>query len=133
VLEKADARRRARRTALKLVKKIVEWGDLYSRTLAHLRSLGDFSSTCGFIPRKIYLIAFGKGSFSMAKAAEMLRSQGARRIIAVCVHALLVGEALNKLQSAGVERVISANTLPTPSPVDTVDISPLLRYLPNHF
>ncbi len=63
---------------------------------------------------------------TMAKAAGMLRSQGARRIIAVCVHALLVGGALEKLLAAGVERIVSTNTLPTPEQVDTVDISPLL-------
>ena len=63
---------------------------------------------------------------TMAKAAGMLRSQGARRVIAVCVHALLVGGALEKLLAAGVKRIVSTNTLPTPEQVDTVDISPLL-------
>ncbi|MDK2384921.1 MAG: ribose-phosphate diphosphokinase [Candidatus Korarchaeota archaeon] len=63
---------------------------------------------------------------TMALAARMLRSQGARRIIAVCVHALLVGGAMDKLLSAGVDRIVAANTLPVPSAVDTVDVSPLI-------
>lgn len=63
---------------------------------------------------------------TMALAARVLRKQGARRVIAVCVHALLVGGALDKLLAAGISRVVAANTLPTPPAVDVVDVSPLI-------
>jgi len=59
---------------------------------------------------------------TIAKAASLLLADGAKSVSVVVVHALLAGNALEKLEQAGVERVYAANTLP---PKD----SPLLEYV----
>ncbi len=61
---------------------------------------------------------------TMALAAKLLLEQGAKRVVAVCVHALLVGEAYAKLKSAGIEDVVAANTLPVPPGVEQIDVAP---------
>jgi len=61
-------------------------------------------------------------------ATEKLKNAGARRVIAVCVHALLVGGAQEKLMAAGVDEIIATNTVP--SRVSKVDAAePLAAYL----
>ncbi|ADC69253.1 ribose-phosphate pyrophosphokinase [Methanocaldococcus sp. FS406-22] len=47
---------------------------------------------------------------TMATAVKLLKEQGAKRIIAACVHPVLIGDALNKLYSAGVEEVVGTDT-----------------------
>lgn len=44
-------------------------------------------------------------------AAEAVLSQGANSATAVCVHALMVGDALDKLERAGVRKIVGTNTL----------------------
>ncbi len=61
---------------------------------------------------------------TMALAARLLLGQGAKRVVAVCVHALLVGDAYAKLKTVGVDEVVAANTLPTPPGVQQVDVAP---------
>lgn len=63
---------------------------------------------------------------TIAKSARILREQGARRILVVCSHALLVGNALEKIKSAGVEKLYAANTVQTPAEVEVVDVAPLV-------
>jgi ribose-phosphate pyrophosphokinase len=61
-------------------------------------------------------------------AAEKLRAAGAGRIVVACVHALLVGDAYEKMISAGVDDIIATNTVP--SRVSKVDATePLAAYL----
>ena len=48
---------------------------------------------------------------SVEGAARLLKRQGARRIVAACTHALLVGGAAGRLRRAGISDVISANTV----------------------
>jgi len=61
---------------------------------------------------------------TMARAASMLLSLGARRVIAACTHGLFLGDALEKLRKAGIEEIYSANTVPVPEGVKPVDASP---------
>ena len=48
---------------------------------------------------------------TIAEAAKMILSQGARRIVVAASHGLLVGGALEKMRKAGIYRVYLANTL----------------------
>ena len=58
---------------------------------------------------------------SIAKAAELLRGRGCRRIFAACTHALLVGDARQRIMDAGVSEIVGTNTVPGPAGV--VDVS----------
>lgn len=57
-------------------------------------------------------------------AAEMVLSQGARSVSAVCVHGLFVGRALKNLEEAGVKAVVCTNTVPGDN--SKVDVSDAL-------
>lgn len=55
-------------------------------------------------------------------AAGLLRDAGASKIVAVCTHPLLVGDAEAKLKQAGVSEVVGTNTVPSKaSKVDVTD------------
>lgn len=45
-------------------------------------------------------------------AAEAVLRQGAESAVAVCVHGLFVGDALRRLEGAGVRTIVSTNTVP---------------------
>jgi ribose-phosphate pyrophosphokinase len=49
---------------------------------------------------------------SIIKAAEFLHKKGVGRIFAMCAHALLIREAARKIKSAGVQDIISTNSVP---------------------
>jgi ribose-phosphate pyrophosphokinase len=57
-------------------------------------------------------------------AAEAVQGQGAKAVLAVCVHGLFVGDALHQLQKAGVERIVGTNT--APGQFSKVDVSDAL-------
>ena len=59
---------------------------------------------------------------SLVKAAEVLHKKGVRKIYAMCAHALLIRDAAQKIKSAGVEDIISTNSVP--SQYSRVDLSP---------
>jgi ribose-phosphate pyrophosphokinase len=59
-----------------------------------------------------------------AAAVKMLKTQGARRVYAACVHALLVGEAQRKIMDGGAEEIVGTDCVP--SPVSTVSVAPLI-------
>ncbi|MGP8124539.1 MAG: ribose-phosphate diphosphokinase [Nitrososphaerales archaeon] len=61
---------------------------------------------------------------TIAAAAEVVRKQGAKATVAVCVHGLFVGEALLELQKAGVKTIVGTNTVP--GPFSKVDVSDAL-------
>jgi ribose-phosphate pyrophosphokinase len=64
---------------------------------------------------------------TLAKAARLLYSQGARRVLAAVTHCLLADAAAEKLQDAGLEALLCANTVkPCWSRARSVDIGPLL-------
>ncbi|HYY40980.1 MAG TPA: ribose-phosphate diphosphokinase [Nitrososphaera sp.] len=49
---------------------------------------------------------------SMIKAAEVLHKKRVGKIYAMCAHALLTGDAAQKIRSAGVQDIISTNSVP---------------------
>ena len=59
---------------------------------------------------------------TIAKAAKLLVAQGAERVYALVAHALLVGNALEKLENSGITRIYSANTVVKKN-------SPILEYI----
>lgn len=61
---------------------------------------------------------------SIIKAAELLRKKGAGKVYAVCAHALLIGSAAQKIKAAGVQDIISTNSVP--GEYARVDLSPAI-------
>jgi ribose-phosphate pyrophosphokinase len=61
---------------------------------------------------------------SIIKAAEVLRKKGVGKIYAMCAHALLIGDAAQKIKSAGVQDIISTNSVP--SKYAKVELSPAI-------
>ena len=47
---------------------------------------------------------------TMATAIAMLKEQGAKRVIASCVHPVLIGDALNKLYVGGADEVVGTDS-----------------------
>ena len=58
---------------------------------------------------------------SIVEAANLLKKNGAKSIIAACTHALLVGDAADRIKSAGVEEIIATNSVA--GPYSKVDLS----------
>ena len=61
---------------------------------------------------------------TIARAVKMLRTQGARRVYAACVHPLLIGEAKQKILENGAEEIVGTDSIP--SSVRTVSLAPLI-------
>ena len=59
---------------------------------------------------------------SIIKAAEVLHKKGVGRIYAMCAHALLIRDAAQKIKSAGVQDIISTNSVP--GEYSKVELSP---------
>ncbi len=57
-------------------------------------------------------------------AAETVLEQGAAKAVAMCTHGLFVGDALEKLDKAGVKKIVGTNTVP--GRFGVVDISDAL-------
>ncbi|MCS7142805.1 MAG: ribose-phosphate diphosphokinase [Aigarchaeota archaeon] len=68
---------------------------------------------------------------TMIRLIEAVRSMGARRVIAACVHGLFVGGADSKVFRAGADMILSTDTVDTPySKVSVAEpIADLLAYL----
>ncbi|HEY7734148.1 MAG TPA: ribose-phosphate pyrophosphokinase [Nitrososphaera sp.] len=49
---------------------------------------------------------------SIVRAAEVLRKNGAKRVVAMCVHALMLGDAAQKIRAAGISDVVATNSIP---------------------
>jgi ribose-phosphate pyrophosphokinase len=49
---------------------------------------------------------------TLCLAAEALRRDGARRILAACTHPVLSGQALHKVEKSDIESLIVSNTIP---------------------
>ena len=64
---------------------------------------------------------------TVSRAAQLLLEQGAKEVIVLVAHAVLAGNALERLRGAGVKAVIAGNTLPPvrDSLVRYIDLSPL--------
>ncbi len=63
---------------------------------------------------------------TIAKAASILREQGAERIVVAVSHALLVGNAMEKLVKARVDRILALDTVPPRQGVETLQSGSLL-------
>jgi ribose-phosphate pyrophosphokinase len=61
---------------------------------------------------------------SVVKCTQLLKKYGATRVIASCTHPVLVGGAMDKMKNAGVDDLISTNTIP--SKYSKVDVTPLI-------
>jgi ribose-phosphate pyrophosphokinase len=61
---------------------------------------------------------------SIVKAAELLRKKGAGKIYAMCAHALLIGDAAQKIKAVGVQDIIATNSVP--GEYAKVDLSPAI-------
>ncbi|UCC57848.1 MAG: ribose-phosphate diphosphokinase [Candidatus Bathyarchaeum sp.] len=61
---------------------------------------------------------------TIAKAVKMLKTQGARRVYAACVHPLLIGEAKQKIMQNGAEEIVGTDSVP--SSVRTVSLAPVI-------
>ena len=61
---------------------------------------------------------------SIVKACQVLKKNKAGKIYAMCVHALLVEDAAEKIRAEGVQEIISTNSIP--SRYAKVDISPII-------
>jgi len=61
---------------------------------------------------------------TIARAMKMLKTQGARRVYASCVHPLLIGEAKKKITESGAEEIVGTDGIP--SSVRTVSLAPLI-------
>jgi ribose-phosphate pyrophosphokinase len=59
-----------------------------------------------------------------ARAVKMLKTQGARRVYAACVHPLLIGEAKQKILQSGAEEIVGTDSIS--SSVRTVSLAPLI-------
>ncbi|HEX7549990.1 MAG TPA: ribose-phosphate pyrophosphokinase [Candidatus Methylomirabilis sp.] len=49
---------------------------------------------------------------TITQAAQALREEGARRILASCTHAVLSGRAIERLEQSEIEEVVVTNTIP---------------------
>lgn len=58
---------------------------------------------------------------TMVLAARCSLASGAKTVVAVCTHALLVGNALDRLRESGVSDIIATNSVP--SPVSKVSVA----------
>ncbi|MCW4016584.1 MAG: ribose-phosphate diphosphokinase [Candidatus Bathyarchaeota archaeon] len=61
---------------------------------------------------------------TIARAIKMLKTQGARRVYAACVHPLLIGEAKTKILESGADEIVGTDSLSTS--VRTVSLAPLI-------
>ena len=57
-------------------------------------------------------------------AARILREQGAKNVFCACVHGLLIGDAEKRILDAGVEEIVSTDSVPSTS--SKVSLAPLL-------
>jgi ribose-phosphate pyrophosphokinase len=57
-------------------------------------------------------------------AAKILREQGAKHVYTACVHGLLIGDAEKRILDAGVEEIVSTDSVP--SKASKVSLAPLL-------
>jgi len=64
---------------------------------------------------------------TVAKAASLLLQQGAKEVVVAVSHALMAGNAREKLSGSGVEKVLSLNTLPPREGVVYVDATPSVK------
>ena len=69
---------------------------------------------------------------SITQAVQALKAEGARRIAASCTHAVLSGQAIDRLERSDIEEVVVTNTIPlredvgSPKKITVLSVAPLL-------
>jgi ribose-phosphate pyrophosphokinase len=66
----------------------------------------------------------------MAKAVKLVKSKGARKVYAACVHPLLMGNAQKRILENGAEEIIGTDSIPTP--ISKVSIASLITKALSH-
>ena len=61
---------------------------------------------------------------TIIKTSELLSKLGVNKIIAICTHGILLDKAQKKIEDAGVEKIISTNSIP--NNVTNIDITPII-------
>jgi len=61
---------------------------------------------------------------TMAKAVKMVKDQGARRVYAACVHALLAENVEERILNCGADGIVATDGIP--SPISVVSVAPLI-------
>ncbi len=61
---------------------------------------------------------------TIAKAAAILKGEGARRVMAVCTHPLLVAGAAERMRASGVDEVLGTDTVE--SGISRIPVAPLI-------
>ncbi|MGB9553984.1 MAG: ribose-phosphate diphosphokinase, partial [bacterium] len=88
--------------------------------------IGDVSGKCAILVDD--MITTGN---TLVTAAEAVWKHGASRILAACTHAVLVGDAIKKLENSPIEELVVTNTVPIPkektiSKITVLSVAPLL-------
>lgn len=67
---------------------------------------------------------------TIIKTAEILKSDGCKGIIVMCSHALMTEESAKQIKAAGVDKIVTTNSVPKSTTigafVETIDLSPLI-------
>jgi ribose-phosphate pyrophosphokinase len=61
---------------------------------------------------------------TVIKTAEILRNRGATEVAALCTHGFFLENALERIQDAGVEEIISTDTIPTAN--SKISVTPII-------
>ena len=59
---------------------------------------------------------------TICKAAQKIKELGAKKIYAMCTHALLSGNALDKIENSAIDKVIVTDTIPLKRPSDKIEV-----------
>ncbi len=67
---------------------------------------------------------------TIIKAAEILKSGGCRGITVMCSHALMTEESTKQIKAAGVDKIVTTNSVPKMEAmgafVEAIDLSPVI-------
>jgi ribose-phosphate pyrophosphokinase len=65
---------------------------------------------------------------SIVDAARIVKEKGARKVFIVATHAVLCGNAVNRLNSADVEKILFADTVPLhDKPIQRLEVCSMAR------
>lgn len=59
---------------------------------------------------------------TLCKAADRVKALGAQKVYAMCTHALLSGNALDRLEASSLDKIIVTDTIPLKRPSDKVEV-----------
>ena len=59
---------------------------------------------------------------TLCKAADRVKALGAQKVYAMCTHALLSGNALDRLEESSLDKIIVTDTIPLKRPSDKVEV-----------